>query len=247
MRVLPDGEQTQWSDPCREVLLRQDSGKAKTGPWKQHCTDQDAGGEGAACSDRISKSLQKHLTGRKSKYSQIYISDMSTVPGCWTRVAAVTLSCESWELPAPAGGWLSWRRRESHLARHPLSTWWVQKKRSEGKRKEALKGKRKSAFALYQSRLSKLENEAFSQYWRVTEKSMNSRWYLGAGVWKSLFQSFHPTVLFFSINWQDFNRLTYILKSRSIYFHKWQDEFFCLCLTSIFVNVIWKVYYIHIF
>ena len=97
------------------------------------------------------------------------------VPGCWTGVAAATQSCESWELPAPAEGWLSWRRREPQLASHPLSTWWVEKKRSEGRRKEALKGARKSAFALYQSRLSTLENEAFSQYWRVTEKSMNSR------------------------------------------------------------------------
>ena len=97
------------------------------------------------------------------------------VPGCWTGVAAATQSCESWELPAPAEGWLSWRRREPHWASHPLSTWWVEKKRSEGRRKEALKGERKSAFALYQSRLSTLENEAFSQSWRVTEKSMNSR------------------------------------------------------------------------
>lgn len=139
------------------------------------------GAGAAACSDRISKSLQKHLTGRKGRYSQIYISGRSPVPGCWTRVAAATQSCESWELPAPAEGWLSWRRREPHLARHPLSTWWVEKKRSEGRTK-ALTGKRKSAFALYQSGLSKLENEAFCQYWRVNEKSRNSRWYLGAGV-----------------------------------------------------------------
>lgn len=104
------------------------------------------------------------------------------VLGCWTKVAAATQSCGSWELPAPAEGWLSWRRREPHWASHPLSTWWVEKERSEGRRKEALEGERKSAFALCQSRLSKLENEAFSQYWRMTEKSMNSRWYVGAGL-----------------------------------------------------------------
>lgn len=38
---------------------------------------------------------------------------------------------------------------------------------SEGRRKEALKGDK--AFALSQSELSKLENEAFSQYLRVSK------------------------------------------------------------------------------
>ena len=42
----------------------QDGGKVKTGPWRQPCTDQDA--VWGLCSDRISKSLQKHPLGRKS-------------------------------------------------------------------------------------------------------------------------------------------------------------------------------------
>lgn len=101
-------------------------------------------------------------------------AQVAYLTAAWFQVAGLEWQ-PPWGLPAPAEGWLSWRRREPHWASHPLSTWRVEKERSEGRRKEALKGERKSAFALCQSRLSTLENEAFSQYWRVTEKSVNSR------------------------------------------------------------------------
>lgn len=59
--------------------------------------------------------------------------------------------------------------RRPNLGTHPLSVWWVESGISEGRRKEVLKGKRKSAFALDQSGLYKLENEVFSQYLRATK------------------------------------------------------------------------------
>ena len=59
--------------------------------------------------------------------------------------------------------------RRPNLGTHPLSAWWAESGISEGRRKEALKGKRKSAFALDQSGLSKLENDIFIQYLRATK------------------------------------------------------------------------------
>ena len=48
---------------------------------------------------------------------------------------------------------------------HPLSTWWFVSGISEGRRKEALKGKRKSMLALDQRRIYELEHEAFRGPW----------------------------------------------------------------------------------